>query len=303
MNSKVHHKQGHITIALAVFNGESTIEKAVRSLLSQSYGHFDLYVVDDASTDNTFEILQTLLPDDRRLHVVRLATNHGTYSAKNLILRDFCRSEFFAHQDADDISWQHRLRAQVAFLAGHPRIAACGTGIDEFYLSDCEGPSTQSDCAPVFNPEDGYYHRDNYYDSRIPKGACFQYAIDNLGHIKIAMNGSILFRSKILKQLGGFDGRTRLAGDTEMLWRILTCHPLGNLQEILYSRLFHSRSMTKSKAYGIHSELRATYVKKTKEWLMKLQPLYASDKTGALLKEITRDMYVADSSYQLYDGG
>lgn len=293
---------GHITIALAVFNGESTIEKAVRSLLEQSYENFDLYVVDDASTDQTFNILRSILPEDRRLHLIRLENNSGTYSAKNLVLKQFCHGEFFAHQDADDISWKDRLKRQVGFLGSHPRIAACGTAIDEFYSSETEGPTTPSNYSPTFEHEDGYFHRKNYYDPFIPEATSFEYSIDNLAHIKIAMNGSMLFRTKILKQLGGFDGRTRLAGDTELFWRLLVFHPLGNLQEILYSRRFHSQSLTKSKAYGFGSELRSAYAKKIKDHMMKLKVFYSRGQTDEIIRGTTQDMYIADSSYTVYHG-
>ena len=300
MNDTAQSKPGHITIALAVFNGEDTIEKAVRSVIEQSYENFDLYVVDDASKDTTFEILQSLLPEDRRLHVIRLEKNEGTYSAKNLVLKEFCKGEFFAHQDADDFSWENRIKAQVEFLGKYPEIAVCGTGIDEFYLSEKESPSTQSDYAPFFNKDDGYFYRENRYPPRISKGASFDLITDKPTHIKIAMNGSLVFRSSVLKQLGGFDGRTRLAGDVELLRRILLFHSIGNLQEILYSRLFHSRSLTKSKIYGFGSDLRNAYVKKARARIRKLKPFYDVGDTQQLVRAATEDMFVGASPYEVY---
>lgn len=303
MSQKKEETPGHITIALAVYNGEDTVSEAVKSLLGQSYQNFDLFVVDDASTDGTFTVLQSLLPEDRRLHVVRLDKNAGTYSAKNLVLREFCRGEFFAHQDADDISWEQRLERQVNYLNHHLEVAACGTGIDEFYADQSSGPTTPSDYPPEFEERNGFFHRKNLYDPWIPRGACFDYSIENLAHIKIAMNGSMLFRAAELKGLGGFDGRTWLAGDTELFWRLLVCHPLGNLQEVLYSRRFHSASLTKSKTYGFGSDMRTRYAQKIKAHMMKLQEFYRRGDTVALTEGTTQDMYVAQGAYQVFHGG
>lgn len=296
-------KPGHITIALSVFNGAATIESAVRSLLKQSYESFDLFVVDDGSTDRTFSILESMLPEDKRLHVIRSRVNNGTYSAKNLVLKSFCHGEFFAHQDADDHSWHKRLESQVRFLKDYPQIAACGTGIDEFFKCEAEGPTTPSDYEPQWDEASGCFHRKNLYEPKINKGACFDYQIEDLARIKIAMNGSMLFRTNVLNELGGFDGRTRLAGDTELFWRILAFYPIGNLQQVLYSRRFHKGSLTKSRAFGFGSELRAEYAKKIKVHMMRLQAFYDAGNKAALVRGITQDMYVAESPFHVYHGG
>jgi glycosyltransferase involved in cell wall biosynthesis len=171
VNAEQDLQEGHVTIALAVYNGEKTIEKAVRSILEQSYRNFELYVVEDGSTDNTFEVLQSILPEDKRMHVVRMAKNAGTYSAKNLILKHFCRSEFFAHQDADDFSWKPRLEEQIKFMRNNPEIAACGTGIDEFYRDESESPTIACDEIAEFNPEDNYFHRKTFIQNCYPKAS------------------------------------------------------------------------------------------------------------------------------------
>ena len=118
---------GHITIALSAYNCEVTIEKAVRSIMEQSYSNFDLYIVDDASTDRTAEIIMKILPEDERLHLIHLEKNSGTYSAKNLVIRDYCHGEFYAHQDGDDFSWKNRLKKQVELLSiPVPQATTCG---------------------------------------------------------------------------------------------------------------------------------------------------------------------------------
>ncbi len=184
---------GHITIALAAFNREDTIEEAVRSILNQTYRNLDLYVVDDASTDRTSDIVRSILPEDPRLHLIQLKQNGGTYSAKNLVLKQYCKGEFYAHQDADDISWPERFETQLAYLQSHPNTAACGTGIDEFYVSENDKPGVISRFEAEFNEADGLFHRKNLYDPILPQGLKGFPESYERGCLRICMNGSLLF--------------------------------------------------------------------------------------------------------------
>ena len=303
MNSELNSSQGHITVALAVYNGEETVEKAVRSILDQSYRNFELYVVEDGSTDRTFEILQSILPEDNRLHVVRMAKNAGTYSAKNLVLKHFCKGEFFAHQDADDFSWEHRFEEQIKFMDENPEIATCGTGIDEFYRTESESPIILCDEEARFNPEDGYFHRRNIYPPLLPVGLCFGDCLDETIRTKLVMNGSLMFRANILKELGGFDGRIALSADTEMIWRILANYPVANIPKVLYSRLFHHGSMTKSKLYGHGSDIRLAYMRKARDRFESIKHLYDEGRVEELKQELKEDLYVADIDFEVFDGG
>ena len=303
MNTATQTLDGHIDVALSAYNAEETIEKAIRSLLVQTYMDLDVYVVDDGSTDGTFEVLQRLLPEDKRLHVIRLEKNCGTYSAKNLVLKHFCKGEYFAHQDADDFSWENRLSSQVKYLECHPDVGACGTGIDEFYKTESDAPIIPSAFEAKFNTEDGFFHRKNLYDPLIPQGACFAYNVEESSRVRTAMNGSVLCRVKVLRKLGGFDGRTQMAGDSELLFRLMTQHALGNLQEVLYSRLFHSGSMTRSEEFGFGSEKRNKYAAHVRERLSKLKHLNDAGKYDELISAVTETMHVTDCPYRIYHGG
>lgn len=298
MNSK---NSSHITIALCVFNGEDTIEQSVRALLNQSYQNLDLYVVNDASEDRTEAIVQDILPEDSRLHLISLEKNVGTYACKNLVLANYCKGDFFAHQDADDFSSPTRLEEQINFLQNHPEIAACGTGIDEIYKSDSDAPHIPSEFAASFNESDSYYHRKNLYAPFLEKGTCFQDSIEKLSHLKIAMNGSILFRKSALEYLGGFDGRTRVAGDTDLLWRLLIHFNFANLQPVLYTRRFHSGSLTQSPTVGFASAHRVGYMEKAYQRLQGMKEDFDNGNTENLRKRTLEDMFCPAVKVQVYD--
>lgn len=117
------------------------------------------------------------------------------------------------------------------------------------------------------------------------------------------MNGSLMFRANVLNELGGFDGRAYLSADTDMLWRILSNYSVANLQKVLYSRLFHHGSMTKSKLYGFGSEKRVTYMKDSRNRLRMAKPLYEQGRIEEMTQKLKNDMFVAGIDFEVFDGG
>lgn len=95
----------------------------------QTYRDLELIIVDDASTDATGAILQSI--DDRRVKVVRLLYNAGAAAALNLAI-ERARGNWIAVHDADDLSHPHRIAEQVRYLAENPGLAAVGSFIECF---------------------------------------------------------------------------------------------------------------------------------------------------------------------------
>lgn len=249
-----------VTVALSVRNGADFVRAAVESILHQSLKELLLVVVDDASEDATSEVVLPVARSDSRVQLIRMRKHVGTFAAKNLVLRHFARGSFFAHQDADDESTPDRLRRQVTFLLRHSEYGGCGTAIDEFFERTEDAPLVPGGERIRFDAERAVFRRLNRYPEHVSTGAYFTEPLGQLHQIKLAMNGSLMFRTKVLRALGGFDGRTQMAGDTELLWRLLLSYPLANLKEVLYRRRFHAGSMTRSPQLGFQSDLRRTYI-------------------------------------------
>jgi glycosyltransferase involved in cell wall biosynthesis len=88
-----------VSIVTATFNRANTIERAVNSVLNQSYKNIELIIVDDGSTDNTLEILNKY--EDTRIRIFRHYVNKGTLAAKNSGLRQI-KGDWFTVFDSDD---------------------------------------------------------------------------------------------------------------------------------------------------------------------------------------------------------
>ncbi len=125
-----------ISVVLPVFNGELFIADAIRSLLDQTFGDFELLVIDDGSTDRTPEILKTF--QDSRMRVIKNAENLGLIRSLNLGI-ELARGEFIARMDADDIAFPKRLETQLAFLNNNPGVSVVGSNIVVFNQDTVDG--------------------------------------------------------------------------------------------------------------------------------------------------------------------
>ncbi len=113
-----------VTVLLPVYNGDRYLRVAVESILQQTFGSFQLLIVDDGSTDGTEPICRSFT--DPRIRVVRHEKNAGLVSALNSGI-DLIRTKYVARMDADDVALPDRLARQIAFLESRPDIAACGS--------------------------------------------------------------------------------------------------------------------------------------------------------------------------------
>lgn len=116
------NRQPLISVCINAYNAAHTIRCAIDSVLSQTYAHLQVIVVDDGSTDDTVEILRSY--DDTRLEIAVLETNRRISNANNEALARV-RGEYVAHLDADDAWTPEKLETQLRFLQAHPQYDAC----------------------------------------------------------------------------------------------------------------------------------------------------------------------------------
>ena len=111
-----------ISVILPTYNRAHTLMRAVTSVLNQDYREIELIVVDDASTDGTTELLESIA--DPRLRVIRHDHNKGVAGATNTGIQA-ARGEIIAFQDSDDEWLDGKLSHQMARLAAAPSDCVC----------------------------------------------------------------------------------------------------------------------------------------------------------------------------------
>jgi glycosyltransferase involved in cell wall biosynthesis len=90
-----------VSVIMPVHNGMDTLERAIGSVVAQTYKNWELLVVNDASTDGTGGLLQTWVSKDIRVQPFFLKENVGPGAARNVALRH-ATGEFIAYLDSDD---------------------------------------------------------------------------------------------------------------------------------------------------------------------------------------------------------
>lgn len=114
-----------VSVIMAAYNAEETIEAAIRSILLQTHDNFELIICDDASTDNTWCLMRSLADEDSRIKLIRQEKNRGSAVARNRCLLQ-AQGEYIAIMDADDLCSENRLAVQVSFLERHREVAFVG---------------------------------------------------------------------------------------------------------------------------------------------------------------------------------
>lgn len=114
---------------LPVYNAEAYLRESVDSILSQTYGDFELLAINDGSTDGSGDILRSYT--DPRLRVLDNPGNRGIVYSLNRGLSE-ARGKYIARMDADDISRPERLAKQAALMEASPGLDVCGAWISPF---------------------------------------------------------------------------------------------------------------------------------------------------------------------------
>jgi glycosyltransferase involved in cell wall biosynthesis len=115
-----------VSIGMSVFNCESTLGQAIRSILQQTYDNWELILIDDGSQDKTVAVANSY--QDRRIRIIVDGKNKRLAARLNQAVRE-SRGKYFARMDADDIAYPSRLKAQVQFLEDHPGIELVGSRV------------------------------------------------------------------------------------------------------------------------------------------------------------------------------
>jgi glycosyltransferase involved in cell wall biosynthesis len=118
-----------VSVNITTYNRAVLLERCLRSVLNQSYGNFEVVVVDDASTDHTQELVRKYIEADSRIKYFLHDNNRGNAVARNTGW-EHSKGEFIAFMDDDD-EWidLDKTKKQVEFLLEHPEYDATYTDV------------------------------------------------------------------------------------------------------------------------------------------------------------------------------
>ncbi|GGG96929.1 glycosyltransferase family A protein [Pedobacter zeae] len=112
----------YFTCIVTCYNRENTIERAIRSILNQSFRNFEIIVVDDASLDQSVQVINSI--NDKRIKIIKHKKNQGQNAALNTGI-GHSKHEIIAFLDSDDVWERDYLEEMALVYMKYPEISFC----------------------------------------------------------------------------------------------------------------------------------------------------------------------------------
>jgi len=192
-----------ISVVIPVYNREQTIGRAIDSVLAQERLPEEIIVVDDGSTDNTPEILDSYLT---KIQVVR-QDNKGVSASRNRGI-ELAKGKWIAFLDSDDEWLPDKLQKQMTYIKQHPNIRILQT--EERWIRN----------NMRVNPGKKYFKK---------SGNIFRNCLKTC----IVGPSTVICESALLAEMGGFDENLPVCEDYDLWLRIAAKHPIPLIKQIL----------------------------------------------------------------------
>lgn len=218
MNESKEPSRPRISVLLTIYNAKKTVLETIRSVLAQTETDFEFLIVDDGSTDGSYDVADQAVKNDSRVRLIR-QSNAGMAASLNRLINQ-SRGEYLARIDADDVAEPTRFATQVAFLDAHPDCVLVGSAVLNI---DNEG--------------------DPYGVTTMPTDheAIEQSLLAGAGGI---MHPSTMLRRDAVIKTGGFALNYPVAEDQDLWLRLARIGRLANLPEPLTRYRVHPQNMS-----------------------------------------------------------
>ncbi len=221
-----------VTVICLCYNQSMFVQEALASVYAQTYGNVELIIVDDASTDNSAEVIHAFLRDKKFSHFIALKANLGSCKAFNIALKQ-ARGTFVIDLAADDVLLPTRIEMGVQQLM--TRGLSFGVHFSDADIINEAGKHL-------------YFHSDKFPHDSIPQGDIYQAIIERY----FICSPTMMFRKELLDALGGYD--ESLSYEDFDLWvRSSRSWQYCYSPEVLIQRRIVSNSLSK-KQFAIRSK-------------------------------------------------
>ena len=196
-----------ISVLVPVHNGEKTIQASLESILSQTFNDFEVIIIDDCSTDKSYEIVSQI--KDPRIVIMKNDHNIGLSASLNRALEK-TRGEYIARHDSDDISIPNRFEFQARFLDANPDIGVLGGQMD---IVDANGQKVDRYSLPLSH---GLLAWNLLFDR-------------SLAH------PTVMMRKDLLARVGNYSEEVRVSQDHQLWTKLVYVTRFANLPDAIVS--------------------------------------------------------------------
>jgi glycosyltransferase involved in cell wall biosynthesis len=206
-----------VSVLMPVHNNEKYLKEAMDSILNQTFDDFEFLIIDDKSTDNSLQIVESY--NDPHIRLVKNSTNMGIACSLNKVL-ELAKGEYIAIMDADDVAVIDRFTVQTDFLDNHPEIGIVGSAIEAI---DEQGQPFRI----VTNP---------FTDAEIRWHLLLKNPFSH---------SAVMFRRNLIEKHGLFyDRQFETVQDYDFWSRLLLLTKGANISQVLLRYRVHSKSST-----------------------------------------------------------
>jgi len=205
-----------VSVMMPVYNALPYVAEAVRSILTQTMGDFELVVIDDGSTDGSKQLLEAQAARDERIRLIS-RENRGISATRQQML-ETARGEYVAVLDADDVALPDRLEKQRAFLDSNSDVVCVGGSFDAIdeagrFLRVFELPTEHEQI-----------------DQSLIRG------------VNVICHSAVMMRRKVALAVGGYDPLLAPSEDYDLWLRMGEVGRLANLPQVLVRYRYHGSS-------------------------------------------------------------
>lgn len=232
-------KYPQVSVIMPCYNCETTVSRAVESILNQTLEAFELILINDGSTDSTGALLEKISRQDDRIVLLHNYTNMGLAYSLNKGIR-VAKADIIARMDADDWAFENRLSKQHDYLTLHDEIDILGCAILNI---NTLGQELGIAALPIA-------HED---------------IISQVFKKPLVYHPTIMTRKCVYQNFGYYDERLRWAEDADLWYRIYDKVRFHNLEEALI--IYTTKTRLSRKV--IFNNLKVKYINLKRRALLK----------------------------------
>jgi len=216
-------KKNLITILINSYNGEKTIQEAIKSALAQTYKNFEVLIIDDASNDNTINLIKKFKNKKIRLYINNKNIGLGK---SRLMAQSKIKGDYVSILDQDDIWNKNKIKSQLKLFLKDKKIGLVATG---YKLID--------ENKKIISLENKYYDMKNF--------------VNYLSFKNIFGHSTIMYKTKYAKSVGWYSNKLIYAQDYDLTVKILKKYGFKFIKNFLVKIRISQTSMTENFVFSL----------------------------------------------------
>ena len=194
-----------VSAIIPYYNSERTIVRTLNSVINQLYKNFEIILIDDGSTDNSYNVVEDFIKNNSQYQIKNLyQKNSGPSKARNLGIKESI-GKYIALLDSDDSWHKDKLKIQMDFIQSR----------QDIFILGCNHKIV-GDNSNIINSKEPYEFKDVNFYCRLFK---------NYFH-----TSSVIIKKSALLEIGGFNENQKYAEDTLLYLKILRKYKGGKIQ-------------------------------------------------------------------------